>query len=143
MPVARQPGRCRRASLAAVGLARRPATPASSCGGNAAVLRIGAIEESEGHLDWTRKSTKMRDMKSTRLNMHDAKTHLSRHIAALKGDDRIVICNRNRPVAEVRLLPGARARPRKPGLAKGPFTVPASFFEPLPEDLLAGFEGRG
>jgi antitoxin (DNA-binding transcriptional repressor) of toxin-antitoxin stability system len=94
-------------------------------------------------LDWTRKSTKMRDMKSTRLNMHDAKTHLSRHIAALKGDDRIVICNRNRPVAEVRLLPGARARPRKPGAAKGTFTVPASFFEPLPEDLLAGFEGRG
>ncbi len=85
----------------------------------------------------------MRDMKSTRLNMHDAKTHLSRHIAALKGDDRIVICNRNHPVAEVRLLPGARARPRKPGAAKGTFTVPASFFEPLPEDLLAGFEGRG
>ena len=75
--------------------------------------------------------------------MHDAKTHLSRHIAALKGDDRIVICNRNRPVAEVRLLPGARARPRKPGAAKGTFTVPASFFEPLPEDLLAGFDGLG
>jgi antitoxin (DNA-binding transcriptional repressor) of toxin-antitoxin stability system len=82
-------------------------------------------------------------VKSTRLNMHDAKTHLSRHIAALKGDDRIVICKRNRPVAEVRLLPGAKSRTRRPGSAKGLFTVPAAFFEPLPDDLLAGFEGRG
>jgi antitoxin (DNA-binding transcriptional repressor) of toxin-antitoxin stability system len=82
-------------------------------------------------------------VKSTWLNMHDAKTHLSRHIAALKGNDRIVICNRNRPVAEVRLLPEAKPRMRRPGSAKGLFTVPAAFFEPLPEDLLAGFEGRG
>lgn len=81
-------------------------------------------------------------MKTTRLNMHDAKTHLSRHIAALSGDDRIVICNRNRPVAEVKLLPGARGRPRRPGVAKAAFAVPSSFFEPLPEELLAGFEGR-
>ena len=82
------------------------------------------------------------DMKSTRLNMHDAKTHLSRHLAALQGDDRIVICNRNRPVAEVRLLPGVKARPRRPGVAKGLFAVPAAFFEPLPDELLAGFEGQ-
>ncbi len=75
--------------------------------------------------------------------MHDAKTHLSRHIAGLKGDDRIVICNRNRPVAEVRLLPGMKSRPRKPGVAKGLFKVPHAFFEPLSEELLAGFEGRG
>ena len=53
-----------------------------------------------------------------------------------------MICNRNRPVAEIRLLPGAKARPRRPGVAKGLFKVPAAFFEPLPEELLAGFEGR-
>ncbi|NCA11000.1 type II toxin-antitoxin system Phd/YefM family antitoxin [bacterium] len=82
-------------------------------------------------------------MRATRLNMHDAKTHLSRHLAGMKPDDRLIICNRNRPVAEVRLLPQARPQPRKFGVAKGQFRVPAEFFEPLPDDVLAGFEARG
>lgn len=82
-------------------------------------------------------------MRATRLNMHDAKTHLSRHLAGMKPDDRLIICNRNRPVAEVRLLPQARLQPRKFGVAKGQFRVPAEFFEPLPDDVLAGFEARG
>jgi antitoxin (DNA-binding transcriptional repressor) of toxin-antitoxin stability system len=60
--------------------------------------------------------------------MHDAKTHLSRHLAAMKGDDRIIICNRNQPVAEVRLLPRVGERDRPAGVAKGEFTVPAAFF---------------
>ena len=82
-------------------------------------------------------------MRTTRLNMHDAKTHLSRHLAAMKGDDRLIICNRNQPVAEVRLLPRVGERDRPAGVAKGEFTVTAAFFEPLPEDMLATFEGRG
>lgn len=38
----------------------------------------------------------------------------------------------------------ASARPtqRPIGLAKGAFEVPASFFEPLPDDLLDAFEGK-
>ena len=82
-------------------------------------------------------------MRKTRLNMHDAKTHLSRHLAAMKGDDRIIICNRNQPVAEVRLLPRVGERDRPAAVAKGEFTVPRTFFEPLPEDVLKAFEGQG
>jgi antitoxin (DNA-binding transcriptional repressor) of toxin-antitoxin stability system len=82
-------------------------------------------------------------MRATRLNMHDAKTHLSRHLAGMKPGDRLILCNRNRPVAEVRLLSTARPKPRTFGVAKGQFRVPAEFFEPLPDDVLAGFEGRG
>ena len=80
-------------------------------------------------------------MASIRLNMHEAKTHLSRHIADLQGDDRIIICNRNEPVAEVRRLRPAAAekRQRHAGLAKGAFVVPESFSEPLPDDMLASF----
>ena len=74
-------------------------------------------------------------MKTIRLNMHDAKTHLS-----LEGDDRIILCNRNRPVAEVRLIRDSGKR-RRPGVAKGAFTVPPAFFEALPEEILSGFEG--
>lgn len=78
-----------------------------------------------------------------KLNIHEAKTHLSRHLAELREDDVIVLCRRNVPIAEIRLLPQARTAPRPIGLAKGQIEVPPEFFEPLPEALLAGFEGRG
>jgi antitoxin (DNA-binding transcriptional repressor) of toxin-antitoxin stability system len=76
-----------------------------------------------------------------KLNIHEAKTHLSKYLAKLKAGDRILLCNRNRPVAEITPLPEVPVRPRPIGLAKGRFTVPRSFFEPLPEELLHTFEG--
>ena len=48
---------------------------------------------------------------------------------------------RNEPVAEIRALPRARSEPRPIGLAHGQFTVPDSFFEPLPDDVVESFEG--
>lgn len=82
-------------------------------------------------------------MRSIQLNMHEAKTHLSRQLRGMQADDRLIICNRHRPVAEVRLLPAARTAARRLGVAKGAFEVPDAFFEPLPNDLLAAFTGRG
>ncbi len=76
-----------------------------------------------------------------RLNMHEAKTHLSRYVAQLREGDTIVLCRRNEPVAEIRPLPRARTSPRPIGLARGQFTVPDSFFEPLPDDIIESFEG--
>ena len=40
------------------------------------------------------------------------------------------------------LIPSASAMPRPIGLAKGEFTVPDDFNSPLPEAVLAGFEGK-
>lgn len=41
------------------------------------------------------------------------------------------------------LTPGVAARkPREPGALKGMFTLPDSFFDPLPEDELAAWEGK-
>ena len=76
-----------------------------------------------------------------KLNIHEAKTHLSKYLAKLKAGQRILLCNRNRPVAEITALPTAPVQPRPIGLAKGRFSVPPSFFEPLPDDLLNAFEG--
>jgi antitoxin (DNA-binding transcriptional repressor) of toxin-antitoxin stability system len=81
-------------------------------------------------------------MGSRQLNMHEAKTHLSRHISEMTADDRLVICNRHRPVAELRLLPQPRKAARCIGVAKGEFQVPAAFFEPLPPDILEAFAGQ-
>jgi antitoxin (DNA-binding transcriptional repressor) of toxin-antitoxin stability system len=76
-----------------------------------------------------------------RLNMHEAKTHLSRYVAQLQDGETILLCRRNEPVAEIRALPRARDKPRPIGLARGQFTVPDSFFEPLPHDIIESFEG--
>lgn len=75
-----------------------------------------------------------------KLNIHQAKTHLSRYLADLKEGDVILLCKRNMPIAEVRLLPATPAV-RSIGLAKNHFQVPPSFFEPLPDDVLVSFQG--
>jgi antitoxin (DNA-binding transcriptional repressor) of toxin-antitoxin stability system len=77
-----------------------------------------------------------------KLNIHEAKTHLSKYLAQLKAGERILLCKRNQPVAQITPLPEAPTRPRAIGLAKGTFTVPRSFFEALPDELLDAFEGR-
>jgi antitoxin (DNA-binding transcriptional repressor) of toxin-antitoxin stability system len=76
------------------------------------------------------------------LNIHDAKTHLSRYLSELGGEDRIVLCRRNQPIAEIRRLPPAKSEPRRLGLAAGEFVVEEQFFEPLPDNILDGFEGK-
>ena len=83
-----------------------------------------------------------RTMSTTRLNMHEAKTHLSAHVARLKPGDRIILCRRNRPVAEIRPIEEQLNEPRPVGLGKGLAEIPDSFFEPLPDELLDLFEGR-
>ena len=78
-----------------------------------------------------------------KLNIHEAKTHLSRYLARLKPGDTIQICKRNTPIAELRALPVTPRKPRPIGLAKGMITIHPGFFDPLPDDIIAAFEGRG
>lgn len=66
------------------------------------------------------------------VNIHEAKTQFSRLIAAVEKGEEIVIARHGAPVAK--LVPILQSLPhRKPGSAKGKFTVPDSFFEPLPD----------
>ena len=76
-----------------------------------------------------------------KLNVHEAKTHLSKYLANLKAGERILLCKRNHPIAEITALPEPLTHARPIGLAKGRFTIPRSFFEPLPDALLQAFEG--
>jgi prevent-host-death family protein len=81
------------------------------------------------------------------LNIHEAKTHLSRYLGAVEQGETVVICRRNVPVAEIRPLPqaGSVNKTQRPfGLAKDQgVALPSNFFEPLPDDLLAAFNGVG
>ncbi len=72
-----------------------------------------------------------------RVNMHQAKTDLSRLVArALAGED-VVITRAGKPVA--RLVPVRQ--PREPGSARGALRVAPDFDAPLPEEVLRSFEG--
>ena len=77
----------------------------------------------------------------TKLNIAEAKTHLSQVLDAAAPGERILLCRRNVPVAELRVL--SRPSSRALGLAAGQVIIHDAFFEPLPEDLLQGFEGLG
>ena len=78
-----------------------------------------------------------------KLNIHEAKTHLSRYLTRLRKGEKIILCRRNIPIAEIRGLPTARDTARPIGLSRGEFDVPDTFFEPLPKEMEAIFEGKG
>ena len=79
------------------------------------------------------------DIVVIRINIAEAKAHFSRYIEAVERGETVIVCRRNVPVAEIRpLLQVSRQRPV--GIDRG-MQVPASFFDPLPDDLIAAFEG--
>ncbi len=70
------------------------------------------------------------------VNVHEAKTHLSRLLERAHAGEEIIIAKAGTPVA--RLCPLKAPAPRQPGLLRG--RVDDAFFEPLPEDELAAWE---
>jgi antitoxin (DNA-binding transcriptional repressor) of toxin-antitoxin stability system len=77
-----------------------------------------------------------------RLNIHEAKTHLSKYLAKLEKGETILLCRRNQPIAEIRPIAPKRKKPRPIGLDEGKFKLGPEFFEPLPDELLAYFNGE-
>ncbi len=75
------------------------------------------------------------------VNVHEAKTQLSRLLEAVEAGEEVVIARSGRPVA--RLVGMAPVAPRRRlGLLAGRFTVPEDFDAPLPDDIQALFESR-
>ena len=74
-----------------------------------------------------------------RVDIADAKTHLSRYLDSVEKGERVVICRRNVPIAEIRPVSRPLTEPRPVGIDRG-MAIPSSFFEPLPGDLLDAFD---
>jgi prevent-host-death family protein len=75
------------------------------------------------------------------VNLYDAKTNLSSLVERAANGEEIIIAKAGRPLA--RLVPLARrTSPRELGFLAGQVTVGADFDDPLPEEILAAFEGR-
>lgn len=75
------------------------------------------------------------------INIHQAKTNLSRLLSRVELGEEIIISNRGVPVAK--LVPFRTSLNRRSSLGqdRGMFTVPDDFNAPLPEDILKAFEG--
>jgi antitoxin (DNA-binding transcriptional repressor) of toxin-antitoxin stability system len=76
-----------------------------------------------------------------KVDVHEAKTHLSRYLARVAAGETVVLCNRNVPVAEMRPLPRRGTTRRPVGLARGRSQVPPGFLEPLSEAELEAWTG--
>ena len=75
-----------------------------------------------------------------KVNIAQAKAHLSKYLKSVERGETVVLCRRNVPVAEIRALPRPPLEERPVGIDRG-MRVPDSFFEPLPDDILRAFGG--
>jgi prevent-host-death family protein len=73
------------------------------------------------------------------VNVHEAKTQLSRILERVAEGEEIVIAKAGRPVAKLVPIP---SEPRKPGRCKGKIKIGDDFDGPLPESILKGFRGE-
>ena len=73
------------------------------------------------------------------VNIHEAKAKLSEFLDRVAAGDRVMICKRNQPVAELRAVEQKRTEPRPIGGAKGIVVLP-SFFDPMPDDFIDAVE---
>lgn len=74
------------------------------------------------------------------VNIHEAKTHLSRLLERVAAGEEIVIAKAGKPLA--RLVPLEEAPRRRPlGIWEGKIRI-APDFDALPDDLAAAFRGE-
>ncbi len=75
------------------------------------------------------------------VNVHEAKTHLSKLLMRVAAGEQVVIARAGKPIA--RLVPFREPKGKRPlGMDRGLFQVPDDFDAPLPEDMLRRFEGE-
>ena len=73
------------------------------------------------------------------VNIHEAKTHLSRLVKEAAKGKEIVIAIAGKPAARLVPLESAPAKTRKPGRLKGKIRITGDFDAPLPDELLKQF----
>ena len=81
-------------------------------------------------------------MTMIRINVAEAKAGLSGYLTRVESGETIILCRRNVPIAEIRPIPAPPRKKRPIGIDRG-MTVPESFFEPLPDEILRAFGVRG
>lgn len=74
------------------------------------------------------------------VNIHKAKTELSKLIARVEAGEEIIIARYNKPAVRLVKVEKNAKGPRKPGRWKGKFTIPEGVFDPLSDEELKDWE---
>ncbi len=74
-----------------------------------------------------------------RVNIHEAKTHLSRYAKRVRAGETVLLCDRNKPFAEIRPLaaPKTVAKKRQLGLDKGRLVLAEHWDSPATNRAIA------
>jgi prevent-host-death family protein len=75
------------------------------------------------------------------INIHEAKTHLSRLVEDAMGGEEITIAKAGKPIAKLGPIEAASS-PRQFGILKGKIKISADFDSELPKDILDDFGGN-
>ena len=79
------------------------------------------------------------NMTMKKVNVFEVKARLSEFLDLVEKGEQVVICRRNRPVAELRAVASPRSTERPLGGTR--LDLPPAFFEALPADLEDAFYG--
>ena len=74
------------------------------------------------------------------VNVHEAKTNLSRLLAKVEAGEEVVIARSGTPVAQIVRV--QKQGQRQFGSMKGQIKLDDRFFDPLPEEELVAWEGN-
>ncbi len=77
----------------------------------------------------------------SQVNIYEAKTHLSKYVEQAESGQDVIIARGGRPIARLTSI-SPRKRAIRFGVLKGKVHVADDFDAPLPDEVLAGFEGR-
>ena len=76
------------------------------------------------------------------VQLEDVAKDLASYVKKVEAGETFIIAARERPVAELRPAPPPHGNGQRPfGLCAGDFVVPDDFDAPLPDDVVADFEG--
>ena len=74
------------------------------------------------------------------VNVHEAKTHLSKLLERVEAGESVIIARAGKPVAVLAPFQGSR-KPRRLGAYEGQIRI-AEDFDDLPDDIARAFEGE-
>ena len=75
------------------------------------------------------------------VNIYDAKTRLSQLVDIAASGEDVVVSRNGKPLVRITRLESPKRR-IKFGVLKGKVIVAEDFDAPMPDEILAGFEGR-
>lgn len=73
------------------------------------------------------------------MNIHEAKTHLSRLLEELENGEDIIIARHGKPVARLIPYTAKPLKQRQPGSLHGKISISENFDTPLPDDIAEAF----